>query len=300
MLLLVLLLQNNNLNRTNNRDLHFRFARNPHRFLPLTVRSVGHYEFYHPCVIDGKPVKKWFSQVFWTVSGRGEFLLGDKWIRTGPGEIFLYWPGETHSLRHMGVPWVYRWVTFDHPEAQNWLEASGLKQRPLHAGACPEAIFDAIRDALHLNSPQGDRTAAHHAHAILLSILEGDTLPPVSDSPVSRCKHRMDKEFANPALTVEAIAADMAMHRSTLFRLFLKNYEITPSRYLHNLRIRKALSLLQNRDLQIQEAAWQSGFADPNYFSRAIREATGLRPQEFRAGGTGPIDAPADKKRDAL
>ncbi len=32
----------------------------------------------------------------------------------------------------------------------------------------------------------------------------------------------------------------------------------------------------------IQEIAWQSGFADPNYFSRSIRQATGMSPVEFR------------------
>ena len=118
---------------------------------------------------------------------------------------------------------------------------------------------------------------------MFLDILARDATPVVLNSPVDRCKLRMESGFSDPELTVEKLAAELSLHRSTLFRLFLANYEITPSRYLHNLRIRKALVLLKNRDLQIQEVAWQSGFRDPNYFSRAVREATGLRPFDFRA-----------------
>src|ERR1043165_31268 len=93
----------------NSRELYFRFTRNAHRNLPLTVRSVGYYQLYNFCTIDAKPVTKWFSQIFWTIQGRGEVTLGDKTVRTGPGEIFVHWPGEQHFLRHPGTSWVYRW-----------------------------------------------------------------------------------------------------------------------------------------------------------------------------------------------
>jgi AraC family transcriptional regulator of arabinose operon len=265
----------------NKRSLSFRFNKSTPRHLPLTVRSVGHYRFPTSCLINS-PAIKWFCQLFWITAGCGEIRLGNKAFRVTDGDLFFYLPGECHDLRHLGLPWSYRWITFDHAEAPRWLESFGLNQRPFPAGPCPARLFEQATRALHLGTPRGDRAAAHQAHAIFLAILERDAAPPVSDSSVNRCKHRMDNGFSNPALTVEAIAAEFSMHRSTLFRLFLKNYEVTPSRYLHNLRIRQALVLLQDRNLQIQEVAWRSGFADPNYFSRAIREVTGMRPHEFR------------------
>ncbi len=57
------------------RTLHFRFNKTPPRWLPLTVRSAGHYRFSSSAVMDA-PAKKWFCQLFWTVSGSGEFALG--------------------------------------------------------------------------------------------------------------------------------------------------------------------------------------------------------------------------------
>ena len=63
--------------------------------------------------------------------------------------------------------------------------------------------------------------------------------------------------------------------------------------YLTGLRIEKARQLLLKRELSIKQVCVDSGYSDPNYFSRVFKKWTGLTPTEFR-------DAPARSGEDPV
>lgn len=52
--------------------------------------------------------------------------------------------------------------------------------------------------------------------------------------------------------------------------------------YLTGLRIETAKALLKNRELSIKQVCLDSGYANPNYFSRIFKKWTGITPTEFR------------------
>lgn len=52
--------------------------------------------------------------------------------------------------------------------------------------------------------------------------------------------------------------------------------------YLTNIRIEKAKKLLQNRDVSIKNICIDTGYSDPNYFSRIFKKQVGLTPTEYR------------------
>lgn len=56
----------------------------------------------------------------------------------------------------------------------------------------------------------------------------------------------------------------------------------TPSQFIREIRLQKALELLQTTDDTISEIAYQVGFNDPNYFSRSFSEEFGVSPKETR------------------
>ena len=65
-------------------------------------------------------------------------------------------------------------------------------------------------------------------------------------------------------------------------RLFSSVYSTTPQKYLLNIRVRNACSLLANTDLSVTEVAIRSGFNDSNYFSRVFKSEIGVPPNRFR------------------
>lgn len=247
--------------------------------LPLGVRSVGRYTV--PAGWSDPVQRKWFLQLYWGVSGEGEFRVGRRRIVLRPGELTLYHPGETHRIRALSSEWSYCWITFDHPEILRWIEGFGLVERTRRAGVCPEELFERIGHALHAGTIDGEREAANLAHEILSLVAAGVT-PVRDDSVAARARAWMERRFCDPMIGVDTVADAVGVHRSTLFRNFVSAYGLKPSAHLHNLRVRHALAALRNSEKPIHVIARESGFSDANYFARAIRSATGQRPTELR------------------
>lgn len=262
----------------------YRFNRDPMPYLPLTVRSAGTYDLA-PEAEPERPIHKWFTQIFWSESGAGEFHFAKRRVAVREREIFFLLPGELHDMRPLGRRWKYHWFTLDHPESRRWIEGMGLLTRPLPARSCPQALFRRLQKAVSLGTIAGDREAAHLAHAILLSAMEG-SLPAYSRSRplwVEQCRRRIDAEYADPALNVTAIARGMKIHRATLFRAFVSAYGMTPSHYLQSRRVHQAMELLKSTEDSVKEVALNVGLNDANYLARLLGKVCGLSPKQFRA-----------------
>lgn len=247
--------------------------------LPLRVRSVGRYQLAQGWSDELR--KKWFMELFWGVSGTGEFRVGKRWVTLEPGHIFIYRPGDAHQVRAVSDGWRYCWVTFDHREAERWFKGFGLNRGLQPVGPCPEDLFLDIAQALRRATLQGELDAANLGHQ-LLQRAAVPTKPSPPDSLPARAKALIDARFRDPQFTVAALADELAVHRSTLFRQFADAQGLSPSAYLQNLRLQRGLALLRASSQPIQEAALAAGFTDPNYFARAVRQATGMSPRALR------------------
>lgn len=87
-----------------------------------------------------------------------------------------------------------------------------------------------------------------------------------------------------PELSVSHISKVYNIDRSTLFRLFKKNLNQSPEKYITDLRISSAITLLTTTDLPVNAVAVSVGFKDPLYFSRFFKQQTGYSPREYRTG----------------
>ena len=65
-------------------------------------------------------------------------------------------------------------------------------------------------------------------------------------------------------------------------RVFTKIMNISPQKYLENIRISQAKHLLATSDMPIVEIAYACGFSSQSYFSLLFKRSTELTPNEFR------------------
>lgn len=93
----------------------------------------------------------------------------------------------------------------------------------------------------------------------------------------------IEKRFTESTLTVEDIAQDMCLSKSTLTRRTNSIIGKTPLEILNEYRLNEAMRSLKEADseTQISDIAYNVGFSDPAYFSRRFREHFGLKPSQI-------------------
>lgn len=88
----------------------------------------------------------------------------------------------------------------------------------------------------------------------------------------------IERNYASKKLSIRELADICHISESCFRRLFMKYSGVTPARYIAELRIARANTLLRNTGFNVREIASLVGFDDPFYFSRFYKKNTGNPP----------------------
>lgn len=90
------------------------------------------------------------------------------------------------------------------------------------------------------------------------------------------------KNNYNLPITLDEIVNSSGLSKYHFSRLFKKTIGLTPIKYLSETRINKAIELLKDHSLTIEDIALNVGFSTSNYFCKVFRASIGLPPGEYR------------------
>jgi len=100
-------------------------------------------------------------------------------------------------------------------------------------------------------------------------------------------KDAMDRDWADPALDLDAVAAHAGYSRYHFLRAFKEAYGETPGQYLTHRRIERAEEMLRGADLSVTEICHLVGFSSLGTFSARFKARTGLTPSAYRTRHVG-------------
>lgn len=81
---------------------------------------------------------------------------------------------------------------------------------------------------------------------------------------------------------VSKICEALNISRAHLYKEIKSLANTTPNRLIKLHRLKRALELLANRELQISEIAYRVGFSSASYFTKCFREEFDITPSEYR------------------
>ena len=111
----------------------------------------------------------------------------------------------------------------------------------------------------------------------------------MSHSTLHRLKHNMDisTKTVNDLCRIlncriQDIADYIGVDRTYLYKIFMREAQISPKQYLLQYRIRAAAKLLQTQDYTVTEIAYSCGFRDSAAFCYHFRQQIGMTPRQYR------------------
>ncbi|MCF6176688.1 MAG: AraC family transcriptional regulator [Victivallaceae bacterium] len=106
---------------------------------------------------------------------------------------------------------------------------------------------------------------------------ESTTIP-----QLTRAINYIENHLPESALSQTIIAKQSGISVSYLKKLFRQEFQTSPMKFVQQARMRKALQLLRNQYMFINEISEKCGYPNPNYFARLFKQIHHKTPTEFR------------------
>ena len=109
---------------------------------------------------------------------------------------------------------------------------------------------------------------------------ENKTAEQVAFAVIEYLQHHYNEE-----VNLNQIASALHYSPSYLTKIFVQQYNTTPSKYMISLRMQKAQQLLaHNPELSVRQIGETVGYPEQGYFSRIFKKYVGVSPLEYRSG----------------
>ena len=88
--------------------------------------------------------------------------------------------------------------------------------------------------------------------------------------------------FYKTDFNVDMLCQMMNINRVTLYRLFKKQYNLSPGSYLTQYRLAQALKML-HMGVSVKSTSISCGFTDQFYFSKSFKQYFGINPSQVKS-----------------
>ena len=95
-------------------------------------------------------------------------------------------------------------------------------------------------------------------------------------------KEVIEKEITNPNFGVEEFCRVAGMSRAQLYRKLKATVDMSVSEFIRVHRVKLASEFLKNKNLNVTDVCYASGFSDASYFSKSFKDVFKVPPAQYR------------------
>lgn len=253
---------------------------------PVSLSHIG----WHACTPEyccGPGIRDLYL-IHYVQSGQG-YLEADHTVYTlKEGQSFLIFPDEITTYRSdKDNPWTYVFFALRGEFAMNLLEMAGFRRDrrvlTVNNKEIPDIIYRAVEQLYESRSPYllGLSTLTQLLHLYSQQKTLSDGIEHKQNRYAAKAKDYIDFNFS-AKISLDSIAASLAICRNHLYRTFKAEYGISPNAYLVQKRLNFATKLLKESLLSTEHIAELSGFSAYSAFYRLFKLHFDCSPNEYR------------------
>lgn len=126
-------------------------------------------------------------------------------------------------------------------------------------------------------------------------LMEGKTAPspdaltpsqpqitPYDEQFMEKVMAYMEEQMDNAELTIDEFAEQLMLSRTIFYRKLKSIIGLTPVDFIREIRIKRAVQLIDSDEYNFSQVAYMTGFNDPKYFSKCFKKVIGITPSEYK------------------
>lgn len=226
----------------------------------------------------------------YTLKGEGEIVIDNQVIRLTPGHAFFvnipsnhtyYLPKDSKEWEFIHITlygeevWrSYHEIVKDHGNILRLEDTAYPNQ--LIFKLFDKAVHEEIKDAFESSS---------FAYTFIMELkrylLHSTKSSKVFPESISNAVRYMQHHYSNPIILDDIVEAS-GLSKYYFSRLFQSIMQTSPMNFLTKIRLNKAIELMNDQNLTIEEIALRVGYSNGNYFTKVFKSIIGMSPGKYR------------------
>ena len=234
-----------------------------------------------------------FYQLIFTQNSIGKLVLDDEEYPYKPDHLYFTAPGVRHTCANKRNT-QYVIVYFKVPDLAlaKLIDALPPEIAPRDIMSCKQLLSQSAYE-FSSGTEFGKLRANAYFELFLSAALDSATVSISAEKHIEHTVSAMKNSgidlVANyiynnfsQEISIDDLTEISHFERRQFFRLFKEKFDTTPNKYINELRINKAKTLLANTNVPVSEIATYCGFKSVHYFSRAFKAHENISPNEYR------------------
>lgn len=244
------------------------------------------------------------TEIIYVIKGTLNITINGKSFQGEKGSVFVINSSEMHEISGVTAPLKYYAFVFDFNMLSfktrdiselNFIEPIINGKIQFHACIEPSQNTIKLLQYIHTINQKSLKAYTLSTKAALLqffsilieekqySLCEKVSQHTEKDLLLKEIVQYINDNYSNE-LSLMQISKHFNMSHKYFCRFFKNNFNKTFITYLNDVRMEKAINLLENKNLSITEVALSCGFCNMSYFARTFKKTVGCTPREYKKG----------------